>query len=496
MRRLAVAGVLLAGMMVVASADLAVVSGQPVGQPTPTPVRSPDVFVSQGELPLILAVAHGGERSPVTLEDRVDAVLPNDPGAMGLGEELAAEIERQSGHRPHLIVNRLARRKLDPNRGITVGAQGDPRAERAWRAYHQAIDLAASRAEGKCGRGLLIDLHTHGKSLFQIELGYGLTAEDLSEDDEDLAKRRFVYASNVRALATSTEEPLPDLLRGQRSLGGLLVASGYRAVPSPEIPVPKGAYFDGGYTAYRHGSRSEGGVDAVQVELPFELVRSSRRGTTVASLAEALLVFMQDHYALEVPPGSVGLCSPYVDVSPSHWAAEAIDEVHRSGIMDPCGDDPRRFCPDQVVSREDGSLALWRALHPGMAVPESGHWPLTDLGEGPAGDAAAALWRAGYLDLCGVVPPRFCPQSPLDRGTLAAWALRLEQGRTFIPPRPEGRFVDASPSQWATWWLEPAAADGLIPPCPGAADHICPEGLVSRADLAWTLFQARPSPED
>ncbi len=151
---------------------------------------------------------------------------------------------------------------------------------------------------------------------------------------------------------------------------------------------------------------------------------------------------------------------------------------------------PRRFCPEGTVSRAEGALALWRGLHARSSPPESGHWPVGDLGDGQAADAAAALWRAGYLDLCDVLPPRFCPSDPLLRGTLAAWVLRVHEGRTYIPPRPEGHFSDGPVGAWATWWLEPASAAGLIPPCRQGADRVCPDGIVNRADLAWSLAAA------
>ncbi len=71
--------------------------------------------------------------------------------------------------------------------------------------------------------------------------------------------------SSIRHLATLCKDTVPfdALIRGEKSLGGLMEIRGYRSVPSPKHPHPgDGNYFNGGYTTETHGSRDGGGLDA------------------------------------------------------------------------------------------------------------------------------------------------------------------------------------------------------------------------------------------
>lgn len=490
--------VLLLGALMVAGLLFITAARSPAGAVPARPASnkmqttSPYVAVERGDLPLILSVPHGGDLRPASITDRHEAVLVNDPGSPDFAYELAAAIEDQSGHRPHLIVNRLHRSKMDPNRSLTHGAQGDPQAERAWRAYHAALEAAAKGAVEQCGWGHLFDLHSHGKSSRWIELGFGLSVESLREQDDDLTKRRFVYASNLRSLASFGQHSLPQLVRGESSLGGLLEAAGYRAMPSPKHPQPTADYFDGGMITYLHGSRAAGAIDATQIEVPFDLLGEPYRERFIEALASAIIDFMVEHYGWSPEARARDLCPSYVDVPPSHPEYEAVEALHQWGAIEPCRGQPRRFCPEIVMTRGGAALDLWRALYPTTPAPVKDTGPLRALDDGKGSAAMSALWRAGYLDLCGIAPLRFCANEPMTRGELAAWTLRVQQGRFYLPPRPQGRFVDAPIGEWASWWLEPAFEGGLLEVCSqGGQERICPQGSVTRGELARALARAQ-----
>ena len=90
------------------------------------------------------------------------------------------------------------------------------------------------------------------------------------------------------------------LLRGTspNSLGHYLGAEGYRVVPSPEFPSPgTNGYYAGGYDLKTHGSRYNGIVDAIQVEIPAEeRYTAVRREPFAKALARAVKYFMDEHY--------------------------------------------------------------------------------------------------------------------------------------------------------------------------------------------------------
>lgn len=447
---------------------------------------SAHVDIEAGELPLIMSAPHGGQVRPAAVPDRTQAAVVNDWRSQELARELADEIETLTGMRPHLVINRLHRSKLDPNRSLEHGAQGSAVAARAWQAYHAGLEDASEAVVADCGWGLYVDLHSFGEWGRGIEIGYGLSHEALSEDDEDLSRRRFVYGSNLRHAALYSEQSLAELLRGPESLGGLLQARGYWAVPSPRHPRPDPGYFDGGYSVYRHGPQRGRGVDAVQIEVPYNLLRELQRERFVGALAVSLIDLLQGAY--EVRPGASPLCPGFVDVARDHWALQSVRALNAAGRVDPCQEEPRRFCPYSELDRGQAAAIVWRALH-GDRPARASRLAFVDV-DSVALAPVAELWRRGYLDPCSTSPLRYCPERPMTRAAMAAVAVRVQAGAGMIPARPQGMFVDASASDWSTWWLEEAARRELLLSCDRGAPFGCPERTISRAEAAWMMARA------
>lgn len=241
-----------------------------------------------GDGPLILSAPHGGSLAPADIPDRTVGTTATDLNTDPLARALATAILTHTGKRPHLILVRLRRTKLDANREIVEAANGHPVAERAWREYHGFIEAAKAAASAAFPRPLYVDLHGHGHALQRLELGYLLTAANLDQPDATLnTNPAFANASSIRGLATGVT-PFADLLRGLGSLGGRFASEGYPSVPSPAMPSPGGdPYFNGGYSTARHGSRSGGPVDAVQLEANYTGVRDTEANRLLFAAAAA-----------------------------------------------------------------------------------------------------------------------------------------------------------------------------------------------------------------
>jgi hypothetical protein len=453
---------------------------------------SPYVREEVGDLPIVFGVPHGGKLRPAQIPDRRDAVVVDDPGIEVFARDLADAIEAKTGRRPTLVLNALDRSKLDPNRDLALGAQGDPVAIQAWQGYHDALDTAAERAVALCGRGHFFDLHSHGESGRWIELGYGLSADDLAEPDEDLAKRRFVYRTNIRALVSTSDRSLPDLIRGVDSLGGRIEGRGYRVSPSPGNPRPPTGYFDGGYSVFLHGSRVEGAVDATQIEVPYDLLQAPLRAQFVEDLAESILGFMASEYRLDASAGDGRICPSYVDVDPGDRAYDSVEALAGSGAVLACSDEPRRFCPAEQPTRAEAAAMLWQILYPAAPMPAAEAGPLADLNPGdPLAGVSAALWRRGYVTGCDVSPPQYCPGDPLSREDLAVVALKIARGRGYLPPPPDGIVAASVSAGWGAWWLAEAIRAGLMASCPaGSRFARCAEQPVTRGEMVATLAAA------
>jgi hypothetical protein len=106
-----------------------------------------------GELPLVLSAPHGGTLLPTDIPDRTSGTTTRDLNTEELAREVADQFLARYGKRPHLIICRLSRRKLDANREIVEAAAGNPDAERAWREYHGFIEAAAAEVRRLPGIG-------------------------------------------------------------------------------------------------------------------------------------------------------------------------------------------------------------------------------------------------------------------------------------------------------------------------------------------------------
>jgi len=67
------------------------------------------------------------------------AILYSDSNTYDFTKRARAAFTKRTGLVPHLIVSKLHRSQLDPNRPIEDAAQGSPEAEAAYREFHDTI---------------------------------------------------------------------------------------------------------------------------------------------------------------------------------------------------------------------------------------------------------------------------------------------------------------------------------------------------------------------
>lgn len=257
-----------------------------------------------GELPFILAAPHGGELSPASIPDRdcEGCTYVNDANTQDLARRIYTAVYNRTGCYPHVVLNRLHRRKLDANRDLAEAADGNAQAAQAWDDFHAFIEGAKQMAATDYDRALFIDLHGHAHSIQRLELGYLLYGSELRQPDDTLNSARFMGYSSIRQLAQDNlgGQSHAALIRGAGSLGQLLANRGYPAVPSADQPAPAADedYFSGGYNTDRHGSRYAPAVDAIQIECNMNGVRDTpaNRQAFADSLAAALEVYFSTHY--------------------------------------------------------------------------------------------------------------------------------------------------------------------------------------------------------
>ncbi len=241
-----------------------------------------------GDAPLVLSAPHGGSLTPAEIPDRTVGTTVTDMNTDPLARSVATAFLAETGRRPHLVIARLRRTKLDPNREIVEAAAGNAAAERAWREYHGFLEAARVAATTAGPTPFYVDLHGHGHADQRLEWGYLLSAATLALTDAALNAGPYRDQSSIRGMAAGAGGNFAALLRGPGSLGGRFEAAGYPSVPSPGKPAP-GAdpYFDGGYSTARHGSRDGGPVSGVQLEMNFTGVRDTEANRLAFAAAAA-----------------------------------------------------------------------------------------------------------------------------------------------------------------------------------------------------------------
>ncbi len=213
---------------------------------------------------------------------------------------------RLTGKHAHVVIVHLHRVKLDANREIVEGAQGDAEAELAWHEFHQFMADAKNATGQRHTGGLYLDLHGHGHAIQRLELGYLLGQEELRQPDDSLNGRpAYEIASSIRSISVLSPLSFAELLRGPSSLGALLEAEGFPAVPSDSTPHPGDAeYFSGGYNTAVHGCRGGGQICAVQIESNRIGVRDTgeNRARFAGALARVIEQYLQLHYGIDITP--------------------------------------------------------------------------------------------------------------------------------------------------------------------------------------------------
>ena len=255
-----------------------------------------------GDLPLVISAPHGGREKPEEIPSRTQGVVDIDTNTQELARTIADEIHARTGHRPHLIICRLHRSKLDCNREVAEAAAGNPVAEKAWTEYHHFVGRALTAAIAQSGRAFYIDLHGQNHRDRRIELGYLHAPELLQAPDSALDAPGVAASGSLRRIAEKSKLSYSALVRGPRSLGALLETRGFACVPSPERPEPVLPYFQGGYSVRRHVAADQP-VAGLQIECTLAGVRDTaeNRAKFAAALVAALREYLAEHFELRLP---------------------------------------------------------------------------------------------------------------------------------------------------------------------------------------------------
>jgi hypothetical protein len=317
-----------------------------------------------GNAPVIYSAPHGGALTPSEIPDRTagncggDATTSTDLNTIELVRAMQARHLARFGTYPHLIINHLARRKLDANRTALEAACGDAEALIALGEWHDFIDAAKATVLQASGRGWYMDMHGHGHSIQRLELGYLLTGAQLDLSSASLdANAAYEDTASMRTISESSPLSFSALLRGPSSLGTLYANNGFPSVPSSSMPGPSGdSYFSGGDNTRRHtcgaeanafGGTTAGNICGVQIEANYTGVRDNATNRDRFGDATAIVLeqYLSTHWGLTLgsgpPPAAITIALrgykvkgvARVDITWSGATASTVDVQRNAAIV-------------------------------------------------------------------------------------------------------------------------------------------------------------------
>ena len=278
-----------------------------------------------GNIPIIISAPHGSTTKGGTVNEKslVERKESNrkDPNCscsfsknqdaytMTLARLIDAAIYEKTGKYPYLILAKQHRAYIDLNRHkqcaipYVSGAYAVAN-EIVYDAYHERLTMASTDVENKFGVGILLDIHGHGHTVQQVEIGYLLSKEQLTKtDDELMADEKCAQKSSIYSLSLKNKNNLSfvELLRGEFSFGDYLKKAGLACVPrSGKLnPASSETYFSGGYISKSQGSSAEygGTVDAIQLEFGSTVRNDeAKRAAAAKSVATAVIEYVKKHY--------------------------------------------------------------------------------------------------------------------------------------------------------------------------------------------------------
>ena len=238
------------------------------------------VMVQAGQLPVVLSAPHGGTLQIRGVEPRQGAGMAKGPSGFFTGRDagtselavaLADAMEKRIGKRPYLVVSKVHRKYLDPNRPSGI-AYEDSDAEPVYQRYHGMLHRYCKEILEEHHTGLLLDIHGQGSS----------------------SKTLYRGTANGKTVARLKERFGESAHAGEKSLFGTLDRLGWTVFP-PMGDGKEQSGFTGGYIVQTHGSHQPNGLDAVQLEFGADYRSKTQREKTAEVLAQAVQEYLEEY---------------------------------------------------------------------------------------------------------------------------------------------------------------------------------------------------------
>ena len=222
---------------------------------------------------IVITAPHGGGMKPIFIPKRKYGKLLQDTYTRriinGIIDKYRADLK------PLSLISDIHRSRVDFNRDIIEGAQGNHKAEELWRYWDYKMQSITDVLRNKFKKSLYIDIHSHNDN-DSFQLGYNLSARAYNE----LKNTRFTADKST---LFSLSDDQYNMIFGMSSIKKSLEHYGY----SVYSPNGNEVYFNGGRGIETF---SGNGIGAIQIEVPVSVAKEDFDGC-INALYHAIDVF-------------------------------------------------------------------------------------------------------------------------------------------------------------------------------------------------------------
>jgi len=183
----------------------------------------------------------------------------------------------------------------------------------------------------------------------------------------------------------------------------------------------------------------------------------------------------------------------FFDVSSTHWAYNYIMAIYNNHITTGCSQNPLKYCPDTLVSRDQMAAFIVRAKEgePSATYCSTGS-PFSDVDANHwACRYIKRLYELGITTGCAQSPLRYCPDNGVSRDQMAAFIVRAKEGEPAQDYCGSGSpFSDVDSNHWACKYIKRLYELGVTTGCAQNPLRYCPNNIVSRDQMAAFLARA------
>ena len=182
----------------------------------------------------------------------------------------------------------------------------------------------------------------------------------------------------------------------------------------------------------------------------------------------------------------------FLDVPEADLFHDSVGAIFRRGITAGCGSG--NYCRNNPVTRAQMAAFLLKSTDGGCYDPSLCTGVFQDVACSPSPAFAVAwieeLYARGITGGCNASPLLYCPDDPVTRAQMAVFILKTEHGSAYTPPACTGVFDDVACPGLFTDWIEQLAAENITAGCQETPALYCPDGAVTRAQMAAFLARA------